>query len=99
MNCLRITGSCLKNFRGIFIKFYKRNWKHFPTIDQRFSMFHYSEFCHIIIPPISRMENKTKYSSSKFYQKNYSEIPSWFHFHFWALNCSKTRNFYREFCE
>ncbi len=35
----------------------------------------------------------------KNYQKNYSEIPSWFHFHSWALNCMKTGNFYREFCE
>jgi hypothetical protein len=31
--------------------------------------------------------------------ENYSEIPSWFRFYSWALNCSKTGNFYREFCE
>jgi hypothetical protein len=29
MNCLRITGSYLKNFRGIFIKFYKKKLKTF----------------------------------------------------------------------
>ncbi len=28
--------------------------------------------------------------------EKYSEIPSCFHFHFWALNCSKTWNFYCE---
>ncbi len=80
MNCLRITGSCLKNFRGIFIKFYKENWKYFPSIDQQFSMFHYSEFCHIIIPPISRIENKTKYSSSIFIRKNIQKFPADFIF-------------------
>jgi hypothetical protein len=37
--------------------------------------------------------------SAELNQKNYSEIPSWFHFHFWTLNCSKTGNSYREFCE
>jgi hypothetical protein len=48
---------------------------------------------------LKSMENSTKYSSSKFIKKNYSEIPSWFHFYSWEINCSKTVNFYWEFCE
>ncbi len=43
-------------------------------------MFHYSEFCHIIIPPISRIKNKTKYSSSKIIRKITQKFPADFIF-------------------
>ncbi len=76
MNCLRITGSYLKNFRGIFIKFYKKKLK--TSFYNRSKVFDVSLFGILSHNHPTNIQNgkPNEIFIIKNYQKNCSEIPS-----------------------